>query len=72
VPDVVPLIRAIYASPRGGAGCCLHVLTDDANYKCARYCLGLATRRGHMLCSAAAGMLSLMTQSQIRRACRAV
>lgn len=68
VPDVVPLIRAIYASPDGGVGCCLHILTDDDNYDCAASCLQYARKRGHELCARAAEMLTRMSPSQVRRA----
>lgn len=72
VPDVVPLIRGIYERPGGAVGCCLHVLTDDANYDCARWCMGYAAERGHLDCFAAAEMLSRMTPSQVRRVCRQI
>ncbi len=70
VTDVIPLVREIYASPGGGVGCCLHVLVDDANYDCARFCLEYARERGHELCARAAEMMTRMSPSQIRRVCK--
>lgn len=29
--EAVALVREIYASPDGGAGCCLHCILDDGN-----------------------------------------
>ncbi len=31
VPDVLPMVRALYAEPDCGAGCCMHVQLDDGN-----------------------------------------
>lgn len=68
VPDLVPLIRAIYVERP--AGCCLHVVTDDGNWDSADWVLGHARERGHPLCIAAAEMMVQMTESQIARATR--
>ncbi len=68
VPDLVPLIRAVYDSPLGGAGCCLHVVTDDGNWDCAEYVLEYARERKCPGCITAAEMMVQMTESQISRA----
>lgn len=70
VPDLAPLIAAIYRRPNGGAGCCLHVVTDDGNWECAAFCLDYAWEHGHPDCIAAAEMMAQMTESQIARATR--
>ncbi len=74
VPDLVPLIKAVYASPAGGAGCCLHIVTDDDNYGCAADCLGWAIEAEakepgqHTNCVKAAEMMTKMTKTQIAKA----
>lgn len=68
VPDLVPLIRAVYASPEGGAGCCLHVVTDDGNWNFIDFVLGEARLNEHPPCIAAAEMMAQMTESQVARA----
>jgi hypothetical protein len=69
VPDVVPLVRAVYAKPMGGAGCCMHSVTDDGNLDdgCVQYCLDHAR---HDDCRHALAMLLQMTKTQRRRVCR--
>lgn len=64
VPDVLPLVRAVYA--RHAAGCCLHILTDDGNVDDAHadFCLAAARERGHADCLSAALMLVAMTKTQ--------
>lgn len=69
VTDLAPLISAVYARPNGGAGCCLHVITDDGNYDCAQWVLE-NLNRSHPECIAAAEMMVQMTESQIARATR--
>ncbi len=68
VPDLAPLIAAVYASENGGAGCCLHVVTDDGNWDSVDFVLGYAREQGHPACIKAAEMMSQMTESQISRA----
>jgi hypothetical protein len=70
VPDLVPLIVAVYDSPNGGAGCCLHVVTDDANWDSVPFVLNWAREQGHPACIAAAEMMAQMTESQVARATR--
>ncbi len=69
VPDLVPLIQAVYSRPHGGAGCCLHVVTDVGNYDSVDFVAGYAREHGHSECIAAAEMMSRMTYSQVKRAC---
>lgn len=66
VPDVLPLVRAIYERPDGICGCCLHIVTDDGNVDqdCADYCVTYARERGHADCLKAAEMLAAMTMTQ--------
>ena len=75
VPDLVPLIVAVYESPAGGAGCCLHVVTDDGNWESAQWALEdwLSEQEArepgaHARCRAALEMMVQMTESQIARA----
>lgn len=68
--DLAPLILEVYRSPHGGAGCCLHVVTDDDNWECAAFALNWARENGHPLCILAAEMMVQMTESQIARATR--
>ena len=67
VPDVLPLVRMVYA--RHCAGCCLHVLTDDGNCEdeSAQFCLQIARESGHADCLAAAEALALMSWTQRRK-----
>jgi len=71
VPDLVPLILAVRSRPGGAVGCCLHVITDDPNYDCARWVLENLDP-AHADCREAAEMMVQMTESQIARAVRRV
>lgn len=66
VPDVLPLARALYASPGGGVGCCLHIALDDGNLQDGhlRLCLETARERGHAFCAYLASQLLLMSPTQ--------
>jgi hypothetical protein len=66
VPEVLPLVNAIYAREHGGVGCCLHVVTDDGNTEQGHVdgCLELAIERGHEDCIAAARLLARMSRTQ--------
>lgn len=70
VPEGAELVRAVYAREGGGAGCCLHILTDDGNVSesDAAWVLEYAQEHGHQDCIAAARALAAMTVSQRRRA----
>mgnify|MGYP001590620201 FL=1 len=67
VPEVLPLVRAVYA--RHCAGCCLHIMTDDGNCEQsnADFCLQAAREGGHPDCLAAAEMLARMSLTQRRK-----
>ncbi len=64
VPEVLPLVQAIYE--RHCAGCCLHILTDDGNVEqsSADFCLARAQEAGHADCLGAAEMLVQMSSTQ--------
>lgn len=66
VPEVAPLVRALYARPGGEAGCCLHVVLDDGNVKDdqVRFCLDEAGRKGHPDCAELASKLLEMSKTQ--------
>lgn len=73
VPDVVPLIRALYR--RHGAGCCWHVVTDDGNYDCVSWCVARIEDEGcyeapATECLELAKLLPLMSGTQLRKAIR--
>lgn len=72
VPDVLPLVRAVY--DRHCAGCCLHILTDDGNCEQddADYCLQRARETDHADCIAAAELIVQMTFTQRKRLAREV
>ena len=66
VPDVITLVREIYA--RHCAGCCLHIITDDGN--CAQdhadWCLEYAREKNDG-CIPAAEAIAQMTDTQRRK-----
>lgn len=67
VPDVLPLVKALYK--RNSAGCCLHVLLDDGNVgdSTAAYCLQYARDAGHHDCEELASKVVLMSATQRRK-----
>lgn len=70
--EIAEMIRDIYDGPDGGAGCCLHILTDDGNYgrANAEFCLNYALEAGHDECAAVALALVRATPTQQRKAVR--
>lgn len=72
VPEVLPLVRALYERPAGGAGCCLHVLLDDGNVgdSTAQFCAEYARREGHADCMELAALLVQMSPTQRRKLSR--
>lgn len=71
-PDLhrcVELVRKIYASPYGGAGCCLHVLTDDGNYDSADWVLNNA-EPSHHDCIEAAKLLVSFSPTRRAKVCK--
>jgi hypothetical protein len=72
VAEVTPLAQMIY--DRHSSGCCLHVMLDDGNVSDgnAKFCVELATERGHQECLAVALLLRTMTRSQRGRVGKAM
>jgi hypothetical protein len=71
--DVVrPKIRAIYATPGGGAGCCLHCQLDDGNLENRFF--DAETRADinpeHPLCLEVFDLLAAMRITARRKACQ--
>jgi hypothetical protein len=68
--EVSLLIRTVYAKPRGGAGCCMHSVTDDHNIsdRAVAYTLEYARSRGHADCIACLEALAGCTTTQRRKA----
>jgi len=66
VPEIAPLVRALYRSRHGGAGCCLHVVLDDGNVEdsSVEFCILYATERGHEFCTALGRALRSMSRTQ--------
>lgn len=64
VPDVLPLVRRLYAKNR--AGCCLHIVLDDGNVRDAdvQFCVKYAQDAGHPECEELARALLLMSKTQ--------
>lgn len=72
VRAVLPLVRALYASPEGGAGCCLHIVVDDYNVEDSHvaFCEEYARRQGHDACERLAVLLRAMTRGQRSKVAR--
>jgi hypothetical protein len=64
VPEVLPLVKAIYA--RNCVGCCLHIILDDDNTEQhhAEFCLKYAQEHGHPDCIELAQKLVQMSRTQ--------
>lgn len=71
VPDVAPVVRALYLMC--GAGCCLHVVLDDGNVETdsVRWCGQWATSQGHRGCGALADVLLRCSTTQRIKLARA-
>jgi len=69
----LPLKHAIYASPQGGVGCCLHIALDDGNIDDSNldFCVTFATERGHPDCLALATLMRRMSRTQRAKLARA-
>jgi hypothetical protein len=67
VPEVLPLVRALYG--RSSVGCCLHIALDDGNVEdgSVKYCVTTAVERGHKECEELARKLLLMSKTQRRK-----
>lgn len=72
VEQIVPLVREIYATHDGGAGCCLHLVFDDGNFdrESVQYCLEWARERQHQLCIKLAELCLEMSPTQLAKADR--
>lgn len=64
--DVVSLVRALYASPAGASGCCLHIALDDHNLEDDHldFCLKRAQAAGHAKCERIAGLLLSISEAE--------
>ncbi len=67
VPEVRPLVAALYE--QHSAGCCWHVVLDDGNVNDdhVKWCAKLATELGHPDCVALVGPLAAMSITQRRK-----
>lgn len=74
VPEVLPIVRALYA--RHSAGCCWHVVLDDGNVgrETVNWCAeemrrdgGCQDRPNGGECERLAELLPLMSPTQIRK-----
>jgi hypothetical protein len=69
VPEVLPLVRALYAREGGSVGCCLHIVLEDGNFEDGnvQHCYEYAIERGHEDCRVLAGILLLMSKTQRKK-----
>lgn len=69
VPEVLPLVNAIYQREGGSVGCRLHIITDDGNvsHGDAMSCLETARERGHPDCTEALELMVQMSSTQRAR-----
>ena len=72
VPEVLPLVKALYATPEGGCGCCLHIVLDDCNVSDGdvQFCRDYAVERGHTDCVTLSDLLLKMSKTQRHRLAR--
>lgn len=77
VPDVAPLVRALYR--RHSAGCCWHIVLDDGNYDSVAWCVEYIEKNGGCQdsdhpgateCLELAKLLPLMSRTQLRKLAR--
>ncbi len=69
VPEVLPLVQALYASEHGACGGCLHIVLDDTNIEDhhVQYCVDYARERHCQGCLALAETLLRMSQTQRKK-----
>lgn len=69
VPEVLPLVRALYASEHGGCGGCLHVVLEDGNVGDGHvdHCIEWARESGCTQCEALGLLLQQMSRTQRRK-----
>jgi hypothetical protein len=67
VPEVLPLVKALYA--RHGTGCCWHIVLDDCNVDngCVERCAARAQQSDHIDCQALIEPLLAMSKTQRRK-----
>lgn len=72
VPEVLPLVRALYATPHGAVGGHLHVVLDDPNYEdgVVDACIERAAADKCSRCYALALILRRMSKTQRSRLAR--
>jgi hypothetical protein len=73
VPEVLPLVRALYALPFHGVGGHLHIVLDDGNIEdgSVRFCLDAARGANCAPCAELAEKLLEMSKTQRLRVCAA-
>lgn len=66
IPEVRPLVQALYATDGGGAGCCLHIVLDDSNIEdgSVEFCIGWAQKHSHPDCEKLGRLLLQMSKTQ--------
>lgn len=66
VPEVLPLVNALYSTYEGCVGCCLHNVLDDGNIEDSSvvFCLEWAKEQGHPKCIELAELLVRMSKTQ--------
>lgn len=69
IPEVLPLIRELYAQPGCALGCCLYTITENSNYEqaTADYCLEAAQERQHPRCVEVLQLLVQMSNTQRKK-----
>ncbi len=66
VPEVAPLVSALYASEHGAVGGCLHIVLSDGNIGdgSVQFCVDLAIERGCQQCEHIGRLLLRMSKTQ--------
>lgn len=66
VPEVRPLVKALFASEHGSVGGCLHIVLDDGNVQDhdVQFCLDYAKEQGCQQCMELAAILLKMSRTQ--------
>lgn len=55
------LVKAIYETPEGGCGCCLHIVLDDGNFE-TEHVLWCLRNAKHGICKEVAELLLMLTE----------
>lgn len=66
VPEVLPLVHALYATAHGAVGGCLHIVLDDGNVETGhvKFALAYARENGCADCTALGEKLLQMSTTQ--------